>query len=62
LGKDPHEMQNVYADPADAVAGLHAVLGGLLELGDDLVSPHKKVGYREMLARVPLIPIGEMPR
>ena len=47
-------------NPADATAGLQAVLGGLLELGDDLVSPQKKAEYREMLARVPPIPMGEV--
>ena len=47
-------------NPADATAGLHAVLGGLLELSDELVSPQKKAEYREMLARVPPIPMGEV--
>ena len=47
-------------NPADATAGLHAVLGGLLELGDDLIPPEKKAAYREMLARVPPIPMGEV--
>ena len=54
------EAYNGAVNPADAVAGLHAVLGGLLELPDDLVPPDKKAEYRKMLARVPPIPTAEM--
>ncbi len=46
-------------NPADAVSGLYAVLGGLLALNKDLVAPSKKAEYRAMLERVPPIPIME---
>ena len=51
--------QNDVVSPADAVAGLHAVLGGLLDLDDNLVSPERKAEYHEMLSRVPPVPIME---
>ena len=53
------EAYNGAVNPADATAGLHAVLTGLLELDDDLVPPRKKAEYREMLSRVPPIPTAE---
>jgi hypothetical protein len=46
-------------NPADATAGLHAVLDGLLALDDELVPPQQKAEYREMLVRVPPIPIAD---
>ena len=46
-------------NPADAVAGLHAVLTGLLELPDELVPPDRKTDYKAMLGRVPPIPVAE---
>ncbi len=47
-------------NPADAVAGLHAVLEGLLGLSDELVPAPKKAEYAQMLSRVPPIPVAEM--
>jgi hypothetical protein len=46
-------------NPADATAGLHAVLDGLLALDDELVPPQEKAEYRAMLTRVPPIPIAD---
>jgi len=51
--------QNDVVNPADAVAGLHAVLCGLLDLDDKLVSPERKAEYHEMLSRVPPVPTME---
>ncbi|MEA3367848.1 MAG: DUF5703 domain-containing protein, partial [Planctomycetota bacterium] len=54
------EAYNGVVNPADAVAGLHAVLDGLLDLPDDLVPPARKAEYKAMVARVPPIPTAEM--
>ena len=47
-------------NPADATAGLHAVLSGLLKLDDRIVPPQKKAEYKEMYSRLPVIPTTEM--
>lgn len=51
--------QHGVVNPADAVAGLHAVLDGLLDLDDELLSAEQKAEYREMLSRVPPVPTME---
>jgi len=54
------EQYGEAANPADATAGLHAVLTGLLELPDNLVPPQKKAAYRKLLSRIPSISIATM--
>lgn len=47
-------------NPADAVAGLHAVLDGLLALSDELVPAAKKAEYSAMRSRMPPLPVSEI--
>ena len=46
-------------NPADVIAGLNAVLSRLLELPNSMVSCEKKEQYRDMLKRVPPLPVKE---
>jgi hypothetical protein len=46
-------------NPADVIAGLKAVLSRLVELPDELVSPAQKERFRNMLQRVPPLPLKE---
>ncbi|HUT30816.1 MAG TPA: DUF5703 domain-containing protein [Sedimentisphaerales bacterium] len=58
----PSRACETYVDannPADVIAGLKAVLSRLLELPDKYVSAARKEKYREMLGRVPPLPIKE---
>ena len=51
--------QEGVVNPADAVAGLQAVLDGLLDLDDELLSAEQKADYRGMQSRVPPVPTME---
>lgn len=58
----PSRACETYVDannPADVIAGLKAVLSRLLELPDKYVSAPQKTKYREMLRRVPPLPVKE---
>lgn len=45
------------SNPADAVAGLHAVLGRLVKPDHDWISTEEKEEYRDMLKRIPPLPV-----
>ena len=46
-------------NPADVIAGLKAVLSRLLEPGESCVTDEQKEKYRQMLERVPPLPLKE---
>lgn len=52
------EMYWKVRNPATDVAGLHSVLPRMIALPDEIVSSVQREKWREMLARLPLLPMG----